>query len=363
MKKIMVIFFIVLSLSAEWQQREEFTLPKGIVVNDIKVDNDGKIWILTRSSLARFDYNTKALTLVAETQNSKIFALNKEGEIFLIDNNRLLFLNKDNESRSLSLSLTNPVQLEVFKMDTRDIFAISEGNRIIFSSGDEIIGILNTNIEKFSLHPHIEEQKIDMTIYTMSGNQIYSWTSIQWNNPATYRSQLIFSAAEPIIDFTTGPDGKNYILFKDSILVLRPNGNPIDKIPVENIPYGSKLLVYPVDNLLALFDRNNKTLKIFSPPTKVKNDIVQLNKNRPNPVENYTEFEFTINEPMAVTLTIYNLIGKPVKVLASGYHNKGTYIIPWHADDEKGMSVPNGVYFYRLETKRGVLIKQLIVLR
>ncbi|MGQ9701592.1 MAG: T9SS type A sorting domain-containing protein [bacterium] len=363
MKKIMVIFFIVLSLSAEWQQREEFTLPKGIIVNDIKVDINGKIWILTRSSLAQFDYNTKGLTLIAETQNSKIFALNNEGEFFLVDNNRLLLLNKDNESRSLLLNLTNPIQLEVFKIDKRDILAISEGNRLIFSSGDEIIGTLNANIEKFSLLPHIEEQKIDLTIYTMSGNQIYSWTSSQWNNPATYHSQLIFSASEPIIDFSTGLDGKNYILFKDSILILKPNGDRGDKIPVENVPYGSKILVYPADNLLALFDRNNKTLKIFSPATKVKNDIVQLKKNRPNPVENYTEFEFTINEPMIVTLTIYNLIGKPVKVLASGYHNKGTYIIPWHADDEKGMSVPNGIYFYRLETKRGVLIKQLIVLR
>ncbi|MGQ9534350.1 MAG: T9SS type A sorting domain-containing protein [bacterium] len=363
MKKIMVIFFIVLSLSAEWQQREEFTLPKGIIVNDIKVDINGKIWILTRSSLAQFDYNTKGLTLIAETQNSKIFALNNEGEFFLVDNNRLLLLNKDNESRSLLLNLTNPIQLEVFKIDKRDILAISEGNRLIFSSGDEIIGTLNANIEKFSLLPHIEEQKIDLTIYTMSGNQIYSWTSSQWNNPATYQSQLIFSASEPIIDFSTGLDGKNYILFKDSILILKPNGDRGDKIPVENVPYGSKILVYPTDNLLALFDRNNKTLKIFSPATKVKNDIVQLKKNRPNPVENYTEFEFTINEPMIVTLTIYNLIGKPVKVLASGYHNKGTYIIPWHVDDEKGMSVPNGIYFYRLETKRGVLIKQLIVLR
>ncbi len=363
MKKIIVIFFIVLLSAAEWQQREEFTLPKGIIVNDIKVGFDGKIWILTKSSLSQFDYNTKGLTLLTETQNSKLFALNSEGEFFLIDNNRLLILNTDNESRALSLSITNPVQIEAAKINKKNIIAISEGNRIIFTYGEEILGTLNTTVEKFSILTNIGEQKNDLIIYTTAANQLFSWTIGQLNNPATYKSQLLFSASEPILDFTTGQDGKNYILFKDSIIVLKPNGERESKILVQNISSGSRIFIYSADNSMILFDRDDRTLKILSPGTITKSDIIALNKNRPNPVENYTEIEFTLNEPMTITLTIYNLIGKPVKVLASGYYNKGTHTIPWYADDEKGSPVPNGVYFYRLETKRGVLIKQLIVLR
>lgn len=363
MKKIIVIFFIVLLLAAEWHQREEFTLPKGIIVNDIKVGFDGKIWILTKSSLSQFDYSTKGLTLLSETQNSKLFTLNREGDFFLIDNNRLLILNTDNESRALSLSITNPVQIEAVKVNKKDVIAISEGNRIIFTYGEEILGTLNTTVEKFSILTNIEEQKTDLTIYAMAANQLYSWTIGQVNNPATYKSRLLFSASEPIIDFTTAQDGKNYILFKDSIIVLKPNGNRESKILVQNISSGSKIFINSVDNSMILFDRDDKTLKILSPGTVTKSDIIVLNKNRPNPVENYTEIEFTLNEPMTITLTIYNLIGKPVKVIASGYYHKGTHTIPWYADDEKGSPVPNGVYFYRLETKRGVLIKQLIVLK
>lgn len=363
MKKIIVLFFIALLSAAEWQQREEFTLPKGFIVNDIKVGLDGKIWILTKSSLSQFDYSTKGLTLLSETQNSKLFTLNNEGEFFLIDNNRLLVLNIENETRTLPLSITNPVQIEAVKIDKKNIIAISEGNRIIFTNGEEVLGTLNTTVEKFSILSHIEEQKPDFTIYTMAGNQIYSWAIGQLNNPATYRSRLIFSASEPILDFTTTQDGKNYILFKDSILVLKPSGAQESKILVQNISFGSKIFIYSKDNLLILFDRDARTIKILTPGTITTNDIIILNKNRPNPVENYTEIEFTLNEPMNLTLTIYNLIGKPVKIIASGYYNRGTHIIPWHADDEKGIPVPNGVYFYRLETKRGVLIKQLIVLK
>jgi hypothetical protein len=356
MKKITVIFFLFLLASAEWQQREEFTLPKGISVSDIKIGIDGKIWILTRASLSQIDYKTKGLILYSETKNSKIFALSDEEEFFLIDNNnRLTKLAENADIYNFTINLANPVQIEVLQRDKKNIFVISEGNRIIFAEDEEIIGTLNTSVEKFSLLSKSEDMKNQLTVYTMANNQILEWTIGILNNPATYKSRLIFSASEPILDFATGRDGRNFILFKDSILVLKSNGEHEEKIFVENIPFDSKILLQSGDNSLILFNPDDKTVKVLSRTIQKKNDLVILNKNRPNPVDNYTEFEFILNEPMTVTLTIYNLIGKPVKTIASGYYSKGTYTIPWHADDEKGLLVPNGVYFYRLETKKGVL--------
>lgn len=248
------------------------------------------------------------------------------------------------------------------KIGRKNFVAIAEPNRIVFIDGNEIIGSLITEIEKFSVSVRSYE-KGDIIIYTMNNNQIYSWRGENLQNLSAFKNQLFYSASENIIDFATGVDGKNYILFKDSVLILKPDGEYEDRIPVENISLDSKVYTYPADNNLLLFNRDEKTLRVLSRAWQPKIDIITLNKNRPNPVENYTEFEFTLNEPMYITFTIYNLIGKPVKVLASGFYGKGTHIIPWHADDEKGILVPNGVYFYRLETKKGVLIKQLIVLR
>ncbi|MGB9721266.1 MAG: T9SS type A sorting domain-containing protein [bacterium] len=364
MKKIIVIFFLFLLASAEWQKREEITLPKTLSINDIKIGNDGKLWILTKSSLSQVDYNTKGLILFSEIRNSKLFALNGNQEFYVIDNNNsLLTLTADGEIRNSGINLMNPVQIENVQIDDKNIIAISDGNHISFAEDNEVISMLNANVEKFSVLSRIEDTKNEMTLFTMANNQIYEWLIGALSNPATYRSQLIFSASERILDFATGRDGRNYILFKDSILVLEPNGERVEKIVLDNIPPDSKIFVHPIDNSLILLNRNDRTLKILSRTTQAKTDIVVLSKNRPNPVDNYTEFEFTINEPMVITLTIYNLIGKPVKVIASGHYNKGTYVIPWHADDEKGVLVPNGVYFYRLESKKVVLIKQLIVLR
>ncbi len=52
-----------------------------------------------------------------------------------------------------------------------------------------------------------------------------------------------------------------------------------------------------------------------------------------------------------------------MKLIAKDRFLQGTHRVTWKAKDEKGNLVPNGVYFYRLESNRGVAIRQLIVLR
>ncbi|MCX7995063.1 MAG: T9SS type A sorting domain-containing protein [candidate division WOR-3 bacterium] len=362
MKKLIVIFFAFLIASAEWQKREEFTLPKGIQVNDIKAGSDGNIWILTKSSISKVELAKENLTLVLEVEGGRLFAI-RDGDFIVIDNsNRISVRSPEGEIYTLPFTLTNPIQAEIIKAGTKKLLAVAEPNRIVFIDGNEMIGILSTNLRKFSIPPLADETS-EIVIYTMNNNQIYAWTGKDFRVPSEFRNQLIYSAGENIIDFVTGIDGKSYILFKDSILVLKANGGREDKIISQMISPDSRLYTYPSDNAILLFDRTEKTLAILSRPRQTANNAISLGKNRPNPVEDYTEFEFTLNESMYITFTIYNLIGKPVKTLANGFYYKGTHTIPWHAEDDNGMPVPNGVYFYRLETKKGVLIKQLIVLR
>ncbi len=364
MKKIMVIFFLFILSSAEWQARDELKLPKESIVNDIKVSGSGKVWLLTKTALLYVDINTHNITTSMENKGGKLFALNNEDKPFVIDNNNKIFTtDSDGIIHTFSLNLINPTQIEVIKENKRSIFAVAEGNRIVFTDGYEISGTLNTAVEKFTINLSTEAGKTEMTVYTLANNQIQAWTGGNILNPAGFRNRVVFSASEYIYDFCTGNDGRNYVLLEDSIVVLKSDGEYERKIPNENIPAGSKILINPVDNSLVLYNRSEKTLKILSPATRQKDEIMVLYKNRPNPVDNYTEFEFTLNESMFITLTVYNLIGKPVKVVANGYFQKGTHTVVWHADDEKGILVPNGVYFYRLESRKGVLIKQLIVLR
>ncbi|MEO0137101.1 MAG: T9SS type A sorting domain-containing protein [candidate division WOR-3 bacterium] len=361
MKKLIVIAFIFLLAGAEWQKRDEFSLPKGIQINDIKVGADGNIWILTKSSISRLEPGKRNLSLFSEIREAKLFAV--DDDFFIVDaNNKISVLSPSGEVNNIPVPLLNPLQAELLKIGGKEVLAIGEPNRIIFIERNEIIGSLTTNLKKFSIRPRIDG-KGEIVIYTMNNNQIHRWTGKDLKAPTDFKNELLYSAPENILDFTTGFDEKSYILVKDSIIVLNDKGEREVSIVHESITPEARIYPYLTNNNLLLFNPNEKKLIIFSPIRSASPEIVILHKNRPNPVENYTEFEFTLNEPMYLTFTIYNLIGKPVKVLAHGFYNKGTYTIPWNADDEKGLPVPNGVYFYRLETKKGVLIKQLIVLK
>jgi hypothetical protein len=190
------------------------------------------------------------------------------------------------------------------------------------------------------------------------------WSGGNFRNPVEYISRKIFEATTNILDFTADKNGNLYLLFSDSVIVLDTGGKYTTKIEVENLAPGSRIISNSAGNTLYLFDKLKNSVRILSQSkTKTTGEIVTLEKNIPNPVDNFTEIQFTLSEPLDVILTVYNLIGEPVKVIARDYYPEGIHRIIWNITDEKGNLVPNGVYFYRLETKKGVAIRQLIVLR
>jgi flagellar hook assembly protein FlgD len=64
-----------------------------------------------------------------------------------------------------------------------------------------------------------------------------------------------------------------------------------------------------------------------------------------------------------VTLQVYDAAGRPVRTLASGFRDAGTYSVSWDARDTDGNQVPYGVYFYRLDTPGFRSVKKAVVTR
>jgi hypothetical protein len=67
-------------------------------------------------------------------------------------------------------------------------------------------------------------------------------------------------------------------------------------------------------------------------------------KTYPNPFTNSTTVSFTLTRPEQVSLMVYDMTGKVVKVLADGFLPEGEHQIEWNATDERGNSVSAGVY-------------------
>jgi hypothetical protein len=69
-----------------------------------------------------------------------------------------------------------------------------------------------------------------------------------------------------------------------------------------------------------------------------------VNPNYPNPFNPVTKIKFGLPKQSFVKITVYNILGKEVAVLAKEQLNAGEFEVDWNAD-----SYPSGVYFYRIE--------------
>lgn len=74
--------------------------------------------------------------------------------------------------------------------------------------------------------------------------------------------------------------------------------------------------------------------------------ILKLNQNSPNPAKETTHISFQLNTQGIVNLTLYDILGNKISSLLSEQNMKpGNYSIPFQTS-----GIPNGVYFYVLET-------------
>ncbi|MGB3093420.1 MAG: FlgD immunoglobulin-like domain containing protein [Candidatus Zixiibacteriota bacterium] len=88
-----------------------------------------------------------------------------------------------------------------------------------------------------------------------------------------------------------------------------------------------------------------------------------LFQNHPNPFNQATKIEFTLVKSGFVSLSIYDLLGRKVRTLASEHLPSGYKSVLWDGKNDSGEDVASGIYFYQLgvrdysETKTLVLLK------
>ncbi len=89
----------------------------------------------------------------------------------------------------------------------------------------------------------------------------------------------------------------------------------------------------------------------------------ELAQNYPNPFNPTTTIKYSLPQAETVQLTIYNMLGQKVKDLVNVKQQAGSYNIVWDATDRNGVTVPTGVYFYRIEAGSFVKVQKMILLK
>jgi hypothetical protein len=111
---------------------------------------------------------------------------------------------------------------------------------------------------------------------------------------------------------------------------------------------------------LSILDTNNNTI---TENYLTSNSNISLN-NFPNPFNPTTTIEFSIQNESKVELTIYNIKGQKIKILAHNEFTKGSHSIIWNGDDESGKPVSSGVYLYKLNVNNKTeAVKKCLLLK
>ena len=88
-----------------------------------------------------------------------------------------------------------------------------------------------------------------------------------------------------------------------------------------------------------------------------------LDPNYPNPLNASTQIAYHLATPGPVRLTIYNILGQPVRTLVDQFQTAGFYQVRWDARDQQGTTLAAGVYLVRLHYPGGEQTRRLLLLK
>lgn len=182
------------------------------------------------------------------------------------------------------------------------------------------------------------------------GNVVVHHTDAPFDNAFKY----IFAADQFItLDRTilpichTGVDG-----FEISLPGLNNNG----AIPVGiYAPGGMTGDNYDLTSAIQVY-KNPDITNIYNDISEVKD--FRLEQNYPNPFNPVTTIEFELAKNEFVKLTVYDLTGKVVSVIANQNMQAGRHEVNFN-----GTNLASGIYFYKLTTKNFTDIKKMVLLK
>ena len=135
------------------------------------------------------------------------------------------------------------------------------------------------------------------------------------------------------------------------------NGEVVFEATDEMISSGG-IALYSWYNAASKFDNISVTTPILGKRKINPDDLTEnvmfvpteftLYQNYPNPFNPETTINFDLPESGEINLTIYNLLGQPVKTLVAENFTTGRHEIRWNGTDEAGQLLPSGLYIYRI---------------
>ena len=145
---------------------------------------------------------------------------------------------------------------------------------------------------------------------------------------------------------------------EENIAIFIQNGE--DWIELPSIVDIQKKKVYAQSNSTGSFKlgfgANSKSTSSFP-------QSIILHPNFPNPFNSFTTFEIELFKSNNITISIFDILGKRVKSVESGYFNPGKYRFTWNGKNDFHQPVSSGVYLINVQGLEESKIQKIILLK
>jgi hypothetical protein len=84
----------------------------------------------------------------------------------------------------------------------------------------------------------------------------------------------------------------------------------------------------------------------------------KLRQNYPNPFNPETKIQYSTPQPGFVTLKVYDLLGREIRILVNEFQQSGTYLV-----DIDASKLASGIYFYELKIGSFSKVRKMLVMR
>jgi hypothetical protein len=178
-----------------------------------------------------------------------------------------------------------------------------------------------------------------------------------WNLTKNRKADVAFYDVNG--DNTIGPDVRVNILEPDSTGSLRLTWSLVfvgQEGDISPVP-GDQFVLCTVKPLTSS-DVYEFTGTVSSVPPGATTPAFSLEQNYPNPFNPVTTIRFELARPVNVNLTVYDILGRRVAVLANEKMGAGSHDVKFD-----GTGLATGVYFYRIQAGSFVETRKLLLLR
>jgi alpha-galactosidase len=83
----------------------------------------------------------------------------------------------------------------------------------------------------------------------------------------------------------------------------------------------------------------------------------------PNPFNPSTRIAFTLPSQSVTKISVYNLLGQEIAVLANGPYQSGAHEVVWDGRDRLGNSMPSGVYMYQMKVGDRIQARKMLLIK